>query len=116
MSMLAFQGANTLHCMKLLEWVESRLPTFCLRVYNLFSFKFFCLISFLFRRRVEMILAMKGDVNAQNDDGDTPLHLACRMGDIPTVRMLLARHDVDTSILNFEGETAAAITSSRVES
>jgi len=71
---------------------------------------------------VEYLLLSGADVNAQNNDGDTPLHTIVRSQNIPsggqflrhikpedarreTFRMLLFRHS-NTNILNIQGANA----------
>lgn len=43
-------------------------------------------------------------VNEQNDDGDTPLHLAARNTDLEFMEVLIAA-GADTSIKNYKGQT-----------
>ncbi|KAJ3048123.1 hypothetical protein HK097_010861, partial [Rhizophlyctis rosea] len=45
-------------------------------------------------------------VNAQNEDGDTPLHLASKMGRADLVEILLRSERVDDTLRNNQGKTA----------
>ena len=45
-------------------------------------------------------------MNAQNEDGDTPLHLASKMGRADLVEVLLRSEKVDDTVRNKEGKTA----------
>lgn len=46
------------------------------------------------------------DVNAQDKDGNTPLHLASMLGRPTTVRLLLDQNETDDSLLNYQGKSA----------
>ena len=48
----------------------------------------------------------KTNINVQDKDGNTPLHLAASMGRPNVVRVLLAQKTADSSILNFQGRSA----------
>lgn len=41
---------------------------------------------------IELLIADKANVNAQNDEGRTSLHLACLRGDVETTKFLLGAH------------------------
>ena len=45
------------------------------------------------------------DINSQDRDGNTPLHLASMLGRVTTVRSLLMQKGVDSSILNYNGRS-----------
>ena len=47
----------------------------------------------------------KMDVNTQDRDGNTPLHLAAILGRVDTVRLLLSQKQIDCSLLNYRGES-----------
>ena len=46
------------------------------------------------------------DVNAQDKDGNTPLHLASMLGRPTTVRLLLDQNETDDSLSNYQGKSA----------
>jgi len=46
-----------------------------------------------------------GTVNSRDKDGNTPLHLAARLGRAPVVRMILDQEGVNDTIINMEGQT-----------
>ncbi|MCJ1479107.1 hypothetical protein MMC13_007791 [Lambiella insularis] len=60
---------------------------------------------------VEQILSMRAepgvsiDVNAQDRDGNTPLHLGALLGRPTVVQVLLAESTIDSSILNYQGRS-----------
>ena len=61
---------------------------------------------------VERILAtlseepdLELDLNSQDRDGNTPLHLASMLGRASTVRSLLMQEGIDSSILNYSGRS-----------
>jgi len=45
--------------------------------------------SFANPEMMELLLAYNADVSAEDDDGNTPLHLAARVGNVKVVKMLL---------------------------
>ena len=55
---------------------------------------------------LDAVLDGGGNTNARDRDGSTPLHWACSAGRLRSVRRLLRRDDVDTSVLNEKGLTA----------
>ena len=55
-------------------------------------------------RAVCELVGAGADVNATSEDGDTPLHVACRYGHVETVRLLL-RHDADETVRCDLGKT-----------
>ena len=61
---------------------------------------------------VEQILSVSNstpgvnlDVNAQDREGNTPLHLASTLGRSSTVRLLLEQKDINDAILNYRGRS-----------
>ena len=64
------------------------------------SFKSFSFFSFNF---------LASDLNAQNDDGNTVLHLCCIFSAHTLLKTLLQSRKVDLSIKNKEGKTAKQI-------
>jgi oxysterol-binding protein 1 len=48
----------------------------------------------------------KTDLNVQDKDGNTPLHLAASLGRPQLVRVLLEQKTADSSMLNYQGRTA----------
>jgi len=52
-----------------------------------------------------MLIANGADINAADDDGDTPLHLAAMMGYQREADLLLA-HDAGVNTMNKKGMTA----------
>lgn len=55
---------------------------------------------------LETLLGRNVDVNAQDSNGDTALHMAARQGQEAMVRFLLLQHDLDLTVANNAGETA----------
>ena len=55
---------------------------------------------------VEELLSRVSSLSVQNNDGDTPLHIACRSKDVRLVNLLLeSQHEVDLTIQNNSGDT-----------
>ena len=55
---------------------------------------------------VEELLSHVSSLSVQNNDGDTPLHIACRSKDVRLVNLLLeSQHEVDLTIQNSSGDT-----------
>ena len=54
---------------------------------------------------VKKMLSYGADVNAKNNNGNTPLHLASRKGHTEIVKLLL-EHGADANVKNNDGETA----------
>ena len=48
----------------------------------------------------------KLDINAQDKDGNTPLHLASMLGRTKLVQLLLAQKTADDTVLNYQGRSA----------
>ncbi|XP_067654233.1 uncharacterized protein [Haliotis asinina] len=61
------------------------------------------------RRRdvVEFLVGRGADVSLVDRDGDNVLHLACRGGDLETVKLILSMNVVDINARNNDGKTAA---------
>ena len=58
----------------------------------------------------ELLLAeINIDLNAKNDDGDTPLHLACRSKKITVVQHLASDERCNPQEKNCDGDTALHI-------
>jgi ankyrin repeat protein len=51
-----------------------------------------------------MLIERGADVTAQNNDGETPLHLALQRGQVDVARMLIER-GADVTAQNNDGET-----------
>ncbi|XP_046365628.2 ankyrin repeat domain-containing protein 50-like [Haliotis rufescens] len=62
-----------------------------------------------YRDVVELLVTKGADLSLVDDYGDTILHLACRGGDVSTVRFLLSLNEVDIDARNKKGRTAADI-------
>ena len=57
-------------------------------------------------RTVKGLLSRSSSLSVQNNDGDTPLHIACRSKDVRLVNLLLeSQHKVDLTIQNNSGDT-----------
>ncbi|XP_071111401.1 ankyrin repeat domain-containing protein 2-like isoform X2 [Haliotis cracherodii] len=56
---------------------------------------------------VELLVGEGADVSLVDEDGDNTLHLACRGGDMETVKFVLSLHVVDIDARNIYGQTAA---------
>ena len=56
------------------------------------------------RETVKTLIRCGALVNEQNDDGDTPLHIATRNSDLEFMEVLIAS-GADTSIKNYKGQT-----------
>ena len=52
---------------------------------------------------IEMITNQCNSINAQDSDGNTPLHIACKIGDPQTVLNLTSKFKCDLNITNNEG-------------
>jgi hypothetical protein len=56
---------------------------------------------------IEYVLAQPGtDINAQDSDGNTPLHVASALGRVAVVKLLLEQKEIVDSIVNYQGKTA----------
>ena len=58
---------------------------------------------------VTILLSSGADINAKNNDGDTPLHKAILYPEINTVKILLNQEKLRINIENNEGLTARDI-------
>ncbi|NXS14360.1 KANK3 protein, partial [Neodrepanis coruscans] len=58
---------------------------------------------------VEALLSCGADVNLQDEEGSTALMCACEHGRLETVRLLLAQPTCNISIVDSDGNNAAAI-------
>ncbi|XP_053855585.1 KN motif and ankyrin repeat domain-containing protein 3 isoform X1 [Vidua macroura] len=58
---------------------------------------------------VEALLACGADMNLQDEEGSTALMCACEHGRLETVKLLLAQPTCDISIMDSDGNNAAAI-------
>ena len=55
---------------------------------------------------VKKLLSRVSSLSVQNNNGDTPLHIACRSKDVRLVNLLLeSQHEVDLTIQNNSGDT-----------
>ena len=52
-----------------------------------------------------LLLQMNIDINERDTNGDTPLHIACKAGNLNTCKLLLDRH-CEIDLLNDNGDTA----------
>lgn len=55
---------------------------------------------------VSFLLSKGADINIQLNNGDTPLHVACRLGFETVVRILLNDPNIKINLTNDEGDTA----------
>lgn len=60
--------------------------------------------------QLEAALSRGADINARDENGDTVLHLACRRGRLPLIRLLLY-HGADVNAKNNDGKTPLDILS-----
>lgn len=61
---------------------------------------------------IERLLQMGADINAQDSEGNTPLHLACKqknLGDAQLLVTCLCRHPLNPTIKNEEGKTPSEL-------
>jgi ankyrin repeat protein len=58
-----------------------------------------------FQDIVKLLIHSGASIDAQDDDGDTALHMAAQAGDIDMVRLLISRH-ARISVKNDEGVSA----------
>ena len=55
---------------------------------------------------IQKLLSHVSSLSVKNNDGDTPLHIACRSKDVRLVNLLLeSQHEVDLTIQNNSGDT-----------
>lgn len=62
---------------------------------------------------VSDLLAAGVELNDQNSNGDTPLHVASRIGRASVIDALLVREDLDDTILNKAGKNAYQVAKNR---
>lgn len=54
---------------------------------------------------VRTLLEQRSDPNLRDSAGETPLHICCRMGNLPLLEILLLEERVDPNIQSMSGET-----------
>jgi ankyrin repeat protein len=55
---------------------------------------------------VTCLINYGADVNAQDEDLQTPLHYACSVGHTEVIKILLSQDDIDITLKDSDGKTA----------
>jgi ankyrin repeat protein len=70
-------------------------------------------VSFGSKTTFQALLELGLDLNCQNADGNTPLHLAARLGRQEMVDCILSHPSVDDTLLNKDGKTGLDLSKTR---
>lgn len=70
-------------------------------------------VSFGSKTLFEALVRLGININAQNCDGNTPLHLAAKLGRQEIVDVLLSVDGIDDTIINVEGKTAIELSKTK---
>lgn len=85
-----------------------RILLLCLLVLPLFATDLHQAVQQLDQKKIVKLLKAGADINARNEKGETPMHIAARIGRYAVIEKLLAYHP-DLSIENHQGYTPLAI-------
>lgn len=53
----------------------------------------------------KLLVDRYAEINAIDDEGKTPLHLACMLGNLSMVKLLLTKPESNANIQDFKGDT-----------
>ena len=61
-----------------------------------------------------LLIERYAEINAQDEENKTPLHLACMLGNLSMVKLLMARPECLATLQDKKGDTALHIACSRL--